>query len=809
MSVKFKDFILAWYRAYHLYNMDDPRKQRWMDLRGKAFEINARGEYVFLDDKRTATQKGWTNPKTGLLATDLPAPDLSDEDWRYFYALCRTAIRSINDRREDLMRNDPDKNPLPIDKWFGDKNLKAFSAQEVSPAIKDKFRSFALLVRNEARLKNKLLDSFSADYSLETFLADLIDQDYSRNSQFTIQKIQSLIRILPGMLSPTYDFKTGENKYPLEDSTRTQIYKIFAPAATVDDADALYGEFDSLSAALDPANEQINPAQLRQFQDPSVYREILKALYAADKPEKKSSFYSQFASAGGDEITNYMSQVITGNNYESGANELIPKLSKQQNTLEKIKEKIDDFTDEHFKRLTDRAARHIYIDVNAQPIVNAIVKEKILPTDGISKILEKKEDIKKRVQSKQPSAKKGCDFLFEALEYIKSSGDMDAALDGAFRNGRKAESIAFEVIKYAISKHKVAEAKTALEVLSVMRYDTFSSAHWTEFHKSQTPIFGDDKLSFNKDSESVSFITRALDKAFYLGVNGMFWLGVMGRNIIQHRRGKMDMNDMSRMESALDKINTDSASFTDLSRAQREYTEIHGRLNTARDGFGYAMLRRAERDDLNNRLTELNARRAVARLDAGADLGAIDDEIARIQDELAQIAALETRHSADFARLDNLDRDITDLENQIEAEKSVLATMATAPDMTVNAQRAKIKNLNLRLGALRVSKKSYQADCDNYLELEREDRVAQELYQRLQSAADRGAARATESKPYNAPKSDIQNMQMLMAFWNAVNGYTRGLDVNSYNIFKNIKDVRKSSNLQKTFNDMFDSGRIV
>lgn len=60
----------------------------------------------------------------------------------------------------------------------------------------------------------------------------------------------------------------------------------------------------------------------------------------------------------------------------------------------------------------------------------------------------------------------------------------------------------------------------------------------------------------------------------------------------------------------------------------------------------------------------------------------------------------------------------------------------------------------------------------------------------------------------HAPKSDIENMQMLMAFWNAANGYNRAIDVNSYNIFRNIKDVRKSANLNKTFNEMFDAKTI-
>ncbi len=812
MAVKFKDFMLSWYRAYHLYNMDDPRKQRWIDLHGKAFEINSRGEYVFLDDKRTAAQKGWTNPRTGELDTELPSPDLSDEDWRYFYKLCRTTIRNINDRRADLLRNDPDKNPLPIDKWFGNKNLKPFSEQTVAQTTKDKLSAFATLVRTDQRLKNKLSDSFSSEYSLETFLSDLIDQDYSRNSQHTVPKIQTLIRILPGLIRGEYDYEEMAYRSSLDDDTINKIFSIFIPAVSAtrmgDKIKELENEFDALSEKLDPENEEINPAQLRQFQDPSCWREILKSLYASDKPDKKSAFHNQFSSYGGAEIAGYMNEVVSNNNYESGPNELIPKLDKEQSLRERINEKIDDFVDEHFKRLTSRADRHIYIDPNASPIVNAIIKEKISPTDGIAKILEKKDAITKRVLAKQPNAKKACDFLFEALNYIKSSGDMDATLDGALRNGRKAEAIAFEIIKYAISKRKVNEAKSALEVLAIMRYDTFSSAHWEQFHKSQSGgIFGNEKLSFNKGNESVAFITRSIDSVIFAGINAVFWTGVIGRNLFQHARGRMNPADAPRLKTALEKIESDSNDFISLETATRQHHETRRRLETARNTFTYARIRRDERADLDAQLTALRAEIPAARVDPDPDrLTKLNTQIAQLSDELAGIDALMDTHRAEFDTFDRLQTDIQTKKSEIDTANATLASLTD--DAEIARMRARIRTLNFELGALNVRMASYDMDTERYMTLECEDRVATELYERLQSAADRGVARETDSKPYNAPKSDIENMQMLMAFWNAVNGYNRAIDVNSYNIFRNIKDVRKSANLNNTFNEMF-SARTV
>lgn len=295
----------------------------------------------------------------------------------------------------------------------------------------------------------------------------------------------------------------------------------------------------------------------------------------------------------------------------------------------------------------------------------------------LKKSWKKKDAIIKRVEAKSPISKKSFEFLFEALEYIKSSGEMDKALQGALKNGCQAEELAFEIIKYAISKRKVSDAKGALEVLAVMHYDTLSSAHWEKFKGAQGAILGDKDFSFNKNNEAMSVITNAIDKTFYTGINGLFWLGVMTRNLIQHGRGKMSPDNLGRMSSVPDKINADGDEIKNLESARAEHLDIRARLNTAQDGFGYALLLRRERDALNPEIARLNA------------------------------------------------------------------------------------------------------------------------------AVERGAAKATDSKPYNAPNSDFVNMQMLMSFWNAVNGFTCGINVNSYNVFRNIKTVRKGANLSNIFNQNF------
>lgn len=742
-----KDFMLKWFKAYHLGNMDDGRRARWRDMHGKAFEINSKGDYVYLDDKRTGVQKGWTNPKTGDLATELPSPDLSDDDWKDFYRITRDTFREIDNKRKDLTRADP-SNPLAIDKWFGKPETHAFSKQIIAPSVRKKLAALAKLAEEQSLFKSKIRSNlnFPSDYNLSSFLKDLeslkTEETFDNPQAFNLA--QTLISNLPTWLN-AYSFYGYKDYGALSDSTREAIIDIMLPGVPPDAPDRdnlLTAAFDSIQTALDSNNEEISPIQLAQFKRPEVWQEILKALYAPDKEGKKSPFHDQFARFGGQEITGWMDEIISGNDYDNGANALTPKLDKELNTVETIKEKITDYRKEHLDRLVDRSARHVYIEPRAEAVVGAIIKEKLTPQDGLIKFIEKKDAVITRVHNTNPDAEKGTKFLFEALEYIKSSGKADEMLAGALRNGRKAQAVALEIMKYALAKNKATEAKTALETLAVMRYDTLTSAHWKDLRKAEKDIhiFGDKGLSFNKDNPAMQIVTGALDGTLKAGLNAMFWAGVVVRNVIQHNRGKIKTTDRKRLATALVKIQADSDKFKNLETAQAELEAINAEVK-ATD-------------------TDIKADEALYKA---------------LEDSQKKIDALEEKISALPAE------EAEDLKKDLEKEK------AAHEKLTADAE--KFAGRHEKVESLIASQ-----------------RVAQEAYDRLKAAQDKGLAKETESKPYTPPKSAMQNMEMLMAFWNAANGYTDGIDVNSYNIFRNIKTVRKQNNLGLTFENMLRTG---
>ncbi|MCQ2582017.1 MAG: hypothetical protein MJ170_03485 [Alphaproteobacteria bacterium] len=807
-DVSFKNFILDWYKAYHLGQMDEPRKARWEELRGKSYEDTPKEKRIWLDDKRTGKQKGWDDGK-GNLKTTLPEPELSDEDWEKFYTICRDTIRSINANREDLRRAAPDA-PFPIEKWFATNDsevpYKPFSSQEIDAQQKETFKKLAALITKSVDLQQLLSSNFNDDYSFGTFLKDLQSGDYSKHPKQVIEKLRTTLWVLRSNLNLNFQLKLDN----IRGETVKELVNIFGLTTKdnlADQCETLQNHLDELIAAIDPENEKINPQQLAQFKDPSVYAEILKALYATDKEGKKSAFYKHFESYGGSQITRWMSESVDGNNYETGDNALTPKLEDERDLKETISKKVSDFKDEHFKRFTDRAARHIYVEPKAKAVVDAICKEKISPKDGLAKILEKKDAILKRVQTKEPTAKKGAEFLFEALEYIKNSGDMDKAFEGALRNGRKAEAIAFEIMKYAMTKGKVAEAKVALETFAVMRYDTFTSAHWDKVKEANKnfSLFGDKELSWNK---RISFVTAALDKTLGLGINAIFWAGVITRNTIQHARGKITKKDHFRLSKTLVELNKKAAEFKDLPLAEQELRSAEAEKNAQEHDIGISVHDWEEKQNLQSEFDNIQsenidtidndlallqqnlANGTITQDDYNSEKIKLDaekqiyiDKQARIGSKIAHIDNEITSrgHTQEIARLDTLQREITTLENEIGQEAEL-----------TNKQNIKKTDFDTK-------KQKYDASVTRW-------RVAQELQSRLQKKANDDQNKATESTPYSAPKNPMENLDMLIYFWNTVNGY-EDISVDSYNFFRSIKDQRKEQNLGLEFTKRFEQMR--
>jgi len=537
------------------------------------------GEKIYLNDFRTGGQKTWFdgqgNLKTTLRGTDkrsyapgdlpLSLTDLDPSEQRRFYTILRTAFRGINANPPKFA--DPDI-PQPLSKFFGDKNIYAFSEPVLGDSVTKPIEGLKTLLGgkdNELMQQILLRDQqtyrpiFDKDYKISDLFDDINNKKYKTDPK-TKEKLSNLFQTINTIAYP--DWGTGKLSPAMLKKVQTELGGVSGLANVV--------------YRLDDKNEEIDPVQFRQFQDPKVYGEILKAMYDPKAANRQSGFFTQIAENNGSEITSPMATVIENVNYDK----VTGKYKDERTFWQQRGKDWDDWTEGHIKKFWNRALRHNYLDSNARGVVAAIadVKPEISPKDGLKKILEKKADIKKIIDAKYSSGGKGFDFLCETLEDIEKSGDMKNAIAGALKNGKQATVIAKEIIKRAAAQNRVGDAKVALETLAVMRYDIFTSEHGKEISAALTGMSLFDGTSFMKH-DSLKLIINAAQKGFNLGVAGAFWTAVVGRNLIQHYRGKIPDADIKKLQDSMAKIAENSAKFKTAEKADIAWKEAEDKKN--------------------------------------------------------------------------------------------------------------------------------------------------------------------------------------------------------------------------------------
>ena len=219
-------------------------------------------------------------------------------------------------------------------------------------------------------------------------------------------------------------------------------------------------------------------------------------------------------------VSEQIEKALSSTDYTGKTNEknYVPAQYKDDlNLRQTVEKKLNDTYDDVLKKYLSLHRANLFIKPEAKAIFGALDKAKLKPTDGITKILEKAGDVTKSLKGKQP---------FEAADHFKWMTDklsdyadhgMGKAIEGALRNGHQMKHIIEQLILDAVKEGKVKEAKTAMEVLSVMQYGLFTSRTMDAINKTDMTIFSDGKLSWNKN-EGIQFVTKAFDKTIKTGI---------------------------------------------------------------------------------------------------------------------------------------------------------------------------------------------------------------------------------------------------------------------------------------------------
>ena len=200
-----------------------------------------------------------------------------------------------------------------------------------------------------------------------------------------------------------------------------------------------------------------------------------------------------------------------------------PKIEDTRSPLQQLKKWATDTYGDTLKKYEELRGGHLFFNYHAKEIFKKIDKKGIKPTDGLNGLLDKAADIKKDLPNK--IVEQHFDWFVETMNSIK--GEIPNAIDGAWRNASQMKAIIDQIILRATNPDPrnfdplaMEKAKTAMEIMTAMKYGMLSSRVMNAIKDTDFTIFSDKDLSWN-NNDAMKFITGAFDKgikAAFMGI---------------------------------------------------------------------------------------------------------------------------------------------------------------------------------------------------------------------------------------------------------------------------------------------------
>ncbi len=586
------------------------------------------------------------------VAKPLPDPNgtdyhLTDDEWKSLFKEFRAAFRTMA----------ADKKKLEGSINFGEKNDKAlgfvneyfgvgklFSQAKATPEAEAAISELEKIVTNNSNTVERFL-AINNLISYKDLVKGLKDKKYNTSATFQKQ---------------LKDVASYMSYYQGTDNLRIDVSSCNLDAIT----DGFTDNDDNL----------ISSPEFQAFKN-GEYDIMLRKLYKTDKI--RDAFPSDKIKAAYDNAKN-----LTGYDDQNSKDYIPPKATDELNIFQTMSKWADDTYEDVFDKYLKFHGDRLYFSNQAKEIVAAIHKEKIKPTDGLDKIFASGGKIKEKLAIKSPTAIDHFDWFAKTMEKIKR--DMPNAYEGALRNGRQMRAVVSEIIKEAVKTGKEKEAKTAMEVLSVVRYGFTTSQIMDNLKKMDVTIFSDNKLSWNKN-QGMQLISAALDKSIKYAMLGVGYGITAVANAYSQRGIKFnkDRGDRLKNDDELDNAKADKQAETDRMKDRRtaSIANRHNEINPA----GTTAANTITEANAGTHRTNLGTRQTAAQAEATRLDGfrttnsAAFDSVQRYKD------AESARADADAQRL-SLRTEIGRIETQIN-------NIRGDATMTPEEQEARIKKL--------------------------------------------------------------------------------------------------------------------
>lgn len=636
------------YGVRFMANMNEFLLQYYMQRRFNTMppEVRAQFDVYLASDDFRGNMKDWKSKlmhqdaNGKWVENDLPDPNdatgnffLDDKEWTKFFNAFQDAFREMSASKDSFKDNA--KATSFLNEYFGDPATHLFANAVANPTaeslINGDFKQFLTDHRN----------------GLEIYLKQwgLVDSDFSYSD------------LLNGISSKKYNTAPDFQK---KLKTVAQYITFYVQQPDFQQALGLQGRqlpnFTDIENGFDTST--VNPNKLDYFK--RNYKSLLNTLVTDSK------VYDVFKLYDHGKISKHLEASVGKVDYANAdSKDYVPpkrsdELTPWQHLKDNVKDTWTDYMDKYIKLRGDR----LYFSNSAQLIFKALTGAKFKPTDGLDKLLSSAGDIKKNLMYKSPRAVDHFDWMNKTLGELKNT--MPKAFAGALKTGRQMKAIVSELVIKAVRENKMDEAKTAMEVLSVVKYGYTTSKIMDALGNEKLSIFSDGGLSWNKN-QAVQFVTNAMDKSIKAAFMGVGYLITMGGNAIRLNGSKFN-GKTGRIKGARDTWIADN-------NAQRAAAQQQKTANET------------QKTDLENNLTAMRNR--------GLTEQALDASIGQYRQD---ISALNQ----------NLDNQVRNLEqwlaaNQTHPDANAVANYLVqlqagsnpaAPTVTDPAVQARLQNIS-------------------------------------------------------------------------------------------------------------------
>lgn len=482
------DFLLEFYRRFIFQRMPaeqfvqfsayvkagdfDGNMKDWAE---NLLEKDANGNYVMANKS--------------YVRKSLPDPlevggewELSDTEWEKLFKAFQKTFQQMDANKNSFKYND--KANKFLNQYFGDRG-QLFSYAQATPAAETKIAELKNVLTGHAQaLQQMLRQYFNDDFTWDDLITGIDSKKYNKDPKF-----QDRLKEIASALD--YDTKYNPQS-PVLAMVGHQL------------------DFDDIANGFE--GTAITPQKMQEFK--GAYSNLLKELYTNSKA------YEAFQANDRTKISKKLEEAKSRVDYndKNSKSYIPPKRADELTFLQRM----NDYWSDTYKNYLDKYVKfhgdRMFFSPQAQLIFTEIDKMKIKPTDGLDKIVENGEKIKNAVKGKSPAAAKHMEWFTKTMGELKNT--MKKAYAGALKNGRQMHAIVEELIMTAVRDGKDAEAKTALEILSLVKYGYTTSKIMDTLNKTDLTVFSDKGLSWNKN-EGVKFVTTAMDKSINWAFRGI------------------------------------------------------------------------------------------------------------------------------------------------------------------------------------------------------------------------------------------------------------------------------------------------